>query len=318
MSLLDDIFAHAALRDAPPVLVDVGASGGIHPRWRRIARYAVAVGFEPDARERGALEGDRKRFRRWILCDKLVVAEPGRAEAELHLTKSPYCSSTLEPDAAGLHGWAFADLFTLQETRRVPATTLMAALQAHGLTGIDWLKCDTQGTDLRIFRGLPAALRANLLAAEFEPGLIDAYRGEDKLPAVLAELAAEPFWLARFEPQAAVRGGLPMLRARLGERWARRYVHLGPGAPGWANLAYLHTVTPALDLRGHLLLWVFATELEQPAFACELAEAGAVRFGDPLFTRLADESARQMRRALWRSWPKWFGLLAARFGSAER
>ena len=55
MSLLDRIFAEPELREFPPVLVDVGAAGGVHPAWRRIARYAVGVGFEPDAREAAPL-----------------------------------------------------------------------------------------------------------------------------------------------------------------------------------------------------------------------------------------------------------------------
>src|SRR5688572_22258055 len=106
MSVLDRIFAHPALAGSPPVLVDVGAAGGLHPGWRAIAPYAIGVGFEPDARERATPA--QRAFKRWIACDRIVVAEPGRAEADLHLTASPFCSSTLAPDGPALAEWAFA------------------------------------------------------------------------------------------------------------------------------------------------------------------------------------------------------------------
>lgn len=93
-----------------------------------------------------------------------------------------------------------------------------------------------------------------------------------------------------------------MLKARLG-RLARRYARFGPRASICANAAYLHTVwnPNELDIRSALLLWVFATELRQPAFACEVAQAGARASGDnTLFEDLAQESTKQMKKAVWR------------------
>jgi FkbM family methyltransferase len=283
--------------------VDVGASGGTHPAWRRIARFAIGVGFEPDSREIGALATAPRAFRRWILCNKVVVAEKGLDQVLMHMTKYPFCSSTLKPNEPALSGWAFADLFTTTETRRFPATTLAATLAEHGLSGADWLKCDTQGTDLRIFQSLSDPIRERVLAVEFEPGLIDAYHGEEKLHHVLAAMEREPFWLAALDVQGSPRGSSAMLEARLGARLARRYPRFGPRASICANAVYLHTVgnSTELDIRSALLLWVFASELRQPAFACEVAQAGARVWGDMLFEDLASESARQMRKAVWRA-----------------
>jgi FkbM family methyltransferase len=311
MSLLERIFEHPALRDDPPVLVDVGASGGVHAPWRRIARFAIGVGFEPDARETAALAPAQRQFRRWILVPKLVTSDPGTPDVEFHLTTSPFCSSTLRPDESALGAWAFSDRFTVKESHRLPACTLAAAMQTHGLARIDWLKCDTQGTDLRIFQSLAPEIRQQVLAVELEPGLIDAYHGEDKFHHVLAAMEREPFWLSRLAVLGAPRGRTTMLTTRLGGALAHRYRYLGPIAPGWVEALYLHSCDDdsGIDLRAHLLLWVFASENAQPSFACEVAETGLRRFGDALFAELADASTRAMRRALWRTWPRWPGLL---------
>ena len=49
-------------------LLDIGARGGLHPRWRRFAGYVDAVGFDADEHEFARLnglpvvDGARRRF----------------------------------------------------------------------------------------------------------------------------------------------------------------------------------------------------------------------------------------------------------------
>jgi hypothetical protein len=310
LSLFERIFRHPALRDAPPVLVDVGASHKMHPLWRRLAPHAIGVGFEPDQRENAAMNAPAKAFKRWISCDRVIVAGT-ETSSPFYLTQSPYCSSTLPPDLVALSNWTFADLFAVKERQTLPATQLAAVLQAHGLVHLDWLKCDTQGTDLRIFLSLPLEVRRRVLAVEFEPGLIDAYRGEDKLFTVLGAMEHEPFWIAQMEMLGVPRGRQANLCKWLGPAWAKGYLKFGPVAPGWANLAYLHRMAgvDALGAREYLLAWVFATELTQPAFALELAESGLEQFNDDLFRELAAASVQAMRRAVIQAWPRWPGRL---------
>jgi hypothetical protein len=314
VSLYERIFEHPALREAPPVLVDVGASYNLHPAWRRLAPYAIGVGFEPDRRGVTAMRASAKRFKHWISCDRIVV--PGMEDSSpFYLTKSSYCSSTLQPDIAALSDWTFAELFEVKETQALPATQLAVVLKSHGLVHLDWLKCDTQGTDLRIFLSLPPDIRRRVLTVEFEPGLIDAYHGEDKLLTVLAAMEHEPFWLAQMEMQGVPRGRRANLRKRLGPAWTKAYLNFGPVAPGWANLSYLHRMTGE-DMQGvreYLLAWVFATELNQPAFALELAESGMERFNDSIFSELAAASVRGMRWAVIQAWPNWPSKLWHKF-----
>ncbi len=316
MSLLDAVFAEPELRAAPPVLVDVGAAGGVHPAWRRIARYAIGVGFEPDAREAAPLDAARGQFARWIFCRTLAVPTPTTdGTAALHLTHSPQCSSTLAPAAGALSEWAFAEFFRVVETRTLPATTIAGALAAEDIARVDWLKCDTQGLDLKLWRSLPAEWRERLLAVEFEPGLMEAYQGEDRLADVLAAMAGEPFWLAELKVGNTARGRADLLAARLGAgavQWVRR---LGPMAPGWANARFLRDVAlrpERLDRRAHLLAWVFATLTGQHGQALTIATLAGTRFGGAIFEAMARASSRSLRWAMLCGVPRLIGRRLAR------
>jgi FkbM family methyltransferase len=299
MNLVDHVLSEPEFVSAPPVLVDVGAAGGVPRAWSRIARHSVAVAFEPDARKSASLTAKQRRFRRWVYVPAIVVPEaPPAGRATLHLTRSPLCSSTLQPRHDALRRWAFAPFFEIVERREFPATTLEAALASHGLPGVDWLKCDTQGTDLRLFRSLPELLRWRVLLAEFEPGLIDAYEGEDTLPQVLEAMRSEPFRLAAFTIE-----GTPPAFSGGGSVWYRR---LAPAVPAWANLRYYRDIEPedtAPDRRAHLLLWVFATLQGQPVFAHAAAAAGERRFGGGVFGRMKLASRRQLRMAMLTRFP---------------
>ena len=309
MSLIDQIMREPELVAQPPVLVDVGAAGGMHPAWRCLARHAIGVGFEPDAREAPPLTATQRQFKRWVYCPALVVPAPVPGDRQaLHLTRSPQCSSTLPPRATALGEWAFAGFFAVEQTRSFAATTLVQAVAGQGLDRIDWLKCDTQGLDLGIFQSLPREWRDRLLAVEFEPGLIDAYEGEDKLAAVLAAMEREPFWLADLQVSRTPRGRPELFGRHLGAG-ALRWVHrLAPGAPGWANARYLRDFAqqPAtLDRRAFLLGWVLATVTGQHGCALGLAEAGAERFGGALVAAMTAASVRRLRWAMIRGLPRW-------------
>jgi hypothetical protein len=308
VSLLARVFAEPELCDSPPVLVDVGAAGGVHPAWRCIARHSIGVGFEPDPREAAPLGAAQRMFKRWIFCPGLAVpTTPPGGRTTLYLTRSPFCSSTLRPQPDKVGEWAFAEFFDVVETREFQSVSIKEALAVQGVSRIDWLKCDTQGTDLRLFLSLPDEWREQLLAVEFEPGIIDVYEDEDKLADVLAAMAREPFWLSGLQVGQTPRGRPDLLGAQLGAgmiRWCRR---LGPGAPAWANVRYLREVTmrtEALDRRAHLLSWVFATITGQHTYALTWAAAGMHRYGGPLFSAMVASSRRRLRWTMWRSWPR--------------
>jgi hypothetical protein len=265
----------------PPVLLDIGASGQVHQKWRWLARRSIGIAFDADARDFHA-DATGPRWRKLHLFNRLLA--PQRTEAsDFHLTRSPHCSSALPVDTDALRPWAFRELFEVERTVSLPAVDLPYVLQETGLTYIDWYKTDSQGTDLRLFTSLPHEVQARVLAAEFEPGIIDAYRGEDKLHRLMAYMETLPFWVSGMTVKGSQRVGvlnLPHLTALQRAHPASFY----RTSPGWCEISYLNRLEDGSPSERDLLLGIcFALIQGQLGFAAELARRGQAQRANPLF-----------------------------------
>jgi hypothetical protein len=183
--------------------------------------------------------------------------------------------------------------------------TLAGALSAHGLQRVDWLKCDTQGLDLSLFLSLPEEWRRRVLAVEFEPGLIDAYDGEDKFWRTLQMMEGEPYWICDLQVGQAARGERQLLTEVLGAGMGRWLPRLVPTAPAYVNVRYLRQVDGGLSRRELLLSWVFADLLGQHAHALRVARDGLGRSGGGVFEAMHRRSTRRLQFAMLRKFPRW-------------
>jgi len=287
---------------AAPVLVDVGASAGPPEIWEPLAPVATYVGFDPDSRDLS--DAPAGGFRRSVIVNEAVTSDPAATEARFYLTRSPYCSSTLEPDTASLSNYHFSELFVTERQATVRAATLDATLARLGLDRIDWLKCDTQGTDLRIFRSLGDGVRRGLLALDIEPGLIDAYRGEDLFVDAQKHLTASGFWLSRLEVNGAVRVRGATLQSVFAGRadpaaLAGRAIR---NSPGWCEARYLRTLESLAETGAarerYALLFVFSLLDRQPGYALDVALEYERRFGaDAWSARMRAEAGSRILHA---------------------
>jgi FkbM family methyltransferase len=164
------ILAQEIFLKNPPVLVDVGASGSIHARFKPLAKASVCVAFDADDREmHQVVAKDSKDFKKLYVVNS-VLSEKDNSEIPFFLTKYPYCSSTLKPDSESLRDWDRAEIFEIEKLSSIKATTLRKVFGELNLSKVDWFKTDSQGTDLRLFKSLGEDLIKKVLVAEFEPG----------------------------------------------------------------------------------------------------------------------------------------------------
>ena len=266
-----------------PVLIDIGASLASPRIWGPIAGHSVYVGFDPDLRELRTITD--QAYYKAVIVNEAVTCEKGSAEVRFYFTKSPTCSSTLKPDAASLGEYLFADLFVVEREAVVRATTLDVVLDRLALPGVDWLKTDSQGTDLRLFESLKPDRRARVLALDMEPGLIDAYVGEDLFVDAHKQLLRSGFWLSDLEVQGTVKmRSATLSRLKSMDPDLDKAVGSIKNSPGWVNARYLRTAAwlaqGDFDKRDYALLWVFACLDGQVGFAGDLAVAYEKRFGE--------------------------------------
>lgn len=294
-----------------PVLVDIGASGAPPPQWAAIARHSIYVGFDPDRRELHDVPSGQ--YARSIIVNEAVTNTLEPCNIHFYLTRSPYCSSTLLPDKSSLANYLFSDLFVVEAEVSVRATSLNAVIDGLHLPGVHWFKADSQGMDLRLFQSLRSDLREKVLAVDIEPGLVDAYRGEDLFIDVHRELQQQGFWLSTLNVEGTVRLRRSTFDvvARNHPELTEKHVHktVRP-SPVWCTARYLRTIE-SLDARAaepweYALLWVFTLVERQIGFALDVALAYEQRFGEDslsLFLRNVplQELDRKHATSPWRS-----------------
>ena len=283
----------------PPILLDIGAAGEIHHKWKQIAGYSICIAFDADEREMGYVAKESSGYKKLYVYN-CIVSDKATGTTDFYLTRSPQCSSLLKPKQESLNNWIFADLFDVEKITTLKTIALPEALKEVGIQKIDWFKVDSQGTDLRLFDSLGGECINKVLIAEFEPGIIDAYEGEDKLWALMAYMEKRPFWMA----DITIRGSQRISRKILSEKFNRFWKMFVPKvlktSPGWAEVTYLNTFkvsNTSLDKRDFLLGWIFATLEKQYGFALEIARNGFQIHADPIFIELEGYAQRSLRRS---------------------
>ena len=299
MSILDKVLSHKELTDRPPVLVDIGASGGVHPQWRQIAQYCICIAFDGDDRKFGHEEIQSKDFKKLFRFHSLVT-DTDASESEFYLTASPYCSSTLEPDEQALSVWSFADKFSIEKKVSVRSMSLTAALQQAGYSYVDWFKSDSQGIDLRLFKNVREKFHQPILAVEFEPGIIDAYKKEDKLWEILHYMEGQNYWLSEGTIKGSQRVSSADLDLISKSPILKKLTAMSHRtSPGWIEMVYLHDFTGERSKRDLLLGWVFAVVQQQYGFALRLSSRGSMVYQDPIFDEMTAYAKRKLRMNLF-------------------
>jgi len=294
MKIIDTILQSPIFLEQPPVLIDIGASGEINPKWKRIASYSICLAFDPDTREFNITEEKNSGYKKLYKFNRIVSSEPV-GSTNFYLAKSPFCSSILQPNLDALKPWHFHTLFEIDKKIELPAMTIAEALTKCGLTYIDWFKADTQGTDLRIFKSLSTAIKESITAAEFEPGIIDAYKGEDKFYSVLIELEKSGFWVSDLAVKGTQRINSDKISLNnfTGRRLLRR-------SPCWVEIVYLRN-PGFVEKRKLLMLYIFALLEKQYGFALEVIEKALSSENNPLFEQCRNAVLKKIQSERWKT-----------------
>ena len=275
-----------------PILVDVGASGNPPLVWRPISKQSVYIGFDPDRREmKDIAEGI---FKRTVIVNKAVTDQADAEQIHFYLTRSPFCSSTLRPNPAVLSDYVFAELFAVEREVDVPATTLDQLLDELHFPHIDWLKLDTQGTDMLLIKSISENRFSRLLALDIEPGLMSYYIGENLFCELHPYLVESGFWLSNMKVEGAARMRPETLQSlgKLTKKWLRFEESL-KRSPGWIEARYLRDLEHIHTHDQHLTLWVFALLDNQIGYALDIASQFQKRFNDSLVAVQMQDIAMQ-------------------------
>ena len=300
-NIIHKILSESVLMEKPPVLIDIGASEQIHKKWKLIAKYSICLAFDADERDFQFIEKEQNKFKKLFVYN-CIASDKDQSKANFFLTSSPYCSSVLEPDHVRLKPFLFSHLFKVEKKVELNSIHIQKALDKAMLDYVDWFKSDSQGIDLRLFKSLKNEIKSKIVVAEFEPGIIDAYKGEDKLYSVLEELNNTGFWLADIKIKSIARFSKESFDDEFkGNMFKKLIKESLKKVPGWGEMTFINSFeNSSLDRREYLLGWLFSTLERHHSFALVLANKGFEIYGSNLFDELKQFSKSRMKREVYR------------------
>lgn len=298
--LLNKISKREDIKNEPPVLLDIGASSNINPMWEKIAKFSICIAFDADDREFNYIEQNDSDFKKLFVINKIVVdkLKENENKKKFYLTESPYCSSLLKPDNEALKVFSYANQFNISEEIELEVIELNEALKKVGVEKIDWFKTDSQGTDLRLYKSLSEDIQNKMIALEFEPGFIDAYLEEDKIPQVLSYMENNKnYFLSDFDVKGSIRIPAEDLNSIFSSEDMQFTANFAlKQIPGWAEMTYMNNlVLEDFKSRDFILAWLFASLQERHELAFVYANQGKKKFSENIFSDLKNYSERQIK-----------------------
>lgn len=151
-------FLSSNFTQEPLVCIDVGSAGGVKAPWMLVP-YMRWVGIEP--REN----------------DTPVVIGKQEGKGLLYVTDNADSSSLLRPNSPFLSQLGVSYRYNIKDEVPVIITTLDQWLKQKQIYSIDFLKIDTQGTELSVLCGGEDSLKS-VLGIDIEVNFAERYKGQ--------------------------------------------------------------------------------------------------------------------------------------------
>jgi FkbM family methyltransferase len=164
-------------RRHPIVLVDVGARGGLRSNWIPARRHLRLIGFEPDKKEHALLAAQSAAGENATRFFD-VALHNRREPIRFNIARDRGLSSIFEPDRAFLDAFPDSARFDTIDVQQVDADRLDNLLQAGAVDDIDFVKADTQGSELFVLQGASRALTDSAVGVEVEVEFAPIYKGQ--------------------------------------------------------------------------------------------------------------------------------------------
>ncbi len=185
----------------PLVLVDIGAAGGLQPKWQKHRRKTRSVLFEPNPAEAARLRAAPDT----IVIENGLSAEPG--VHTLNIAHWFGCSSMLDPDPDTLAGYKIAPLYAAEQQVSIDCKRYDQLYREGKVPVPDAIKVDVEGYEHQVLSGFGDLLH-QVLGIEAEAWFYPVFKGQKLLHDLVALLAAYDLRLRRLEKVPGFEGDM--------------------------------------------------------------------------------------------------------------
>ena len=172
------------------IYIDIGASGGVQPKWLNLTKNFKSILFEPNKKAYNKLIKKKKENEIIIqgaLSDK-------KNNLSINICKDPQSSSFYEPNYQFLKKFNNHQRFEIVSKEDIETQTLDFSLNEQEILDVDFIKIDTQGYELNIIKGSEETLK-EVIGIEVECELTQMYLDQPLFSNVLEHLLSKEFAL---------------------------------------------------------------------------------------------------------------------------
>jgi FkbM family methyltransferase len=179
------------------VIIDAGARYGMHPTWQSYDANMRYLAFEPDSDEAERLA--RSSRQKGYEVHALALGETSGLRP-LYITSHRGLCSFLKPDPDSFWFRDYRPDSGIIE-REVPVETVSIDDfgAAHDIPGIDFLKVDTEGTELHVLKGAEHFLNVSVLGCHVSVSFQNAYLNQPLFSATHDYLQSKGFFLCNMD-----------------------------------------------------------------------------------------------------------------------
>ncbi len=159
------------------ICVDIGARWGIAEPWIHFGDIVNIIGFEPDETECKKLNAQIREKDMLIKYLPTALLD-GKKDVTLNITKSPGCSSLLKPNRKILNQFPDFERFNIVNKIQLNTNSLDSVLEENRIENIDFIKVDTQGTELNILQGSEQVLSKDVFGIAVEVEFAQLYEDQ--------------------------------------------------------------------------------------------------------------------------------------------